>query len=249
MTVWIIEDEAAAARRLEKLLLEIDPSIAIAAVLDSVEATLNQALLHPLPELLFMDIHLADGSSFEVFNHLKVDKPVIFTTAYDQYAIDAFKVNAIDYLLKPLKRPDLERAIEKYRQLASQPAIDYQQLAKAMQREKSGHRFLIRIGHQIRIVSLSDAAYFFTEDKITFVITWEGKRYPLDVSLEKVEELVEGQPFFRINRQFIIHLKAIREMYAYSKARVKLELTPPCSIETVVSTERSPHFKKWLQGE
>ncbi|MCB0570353.1 MAG: response regulator transcription factor [Phaeodactylibacter sp.] len=249
MKVLIIEDEEAAARRLHKLIREIAPEIEVIGQLDSIEAVLNWIRENKLPDLIFMDIHLADGSSFEIFNHAKVDKPIIFTTAYDQYAIDAFKVNSVDYLLKPIKRQGLEQAIQKYHKWHGKAGMDYEQLARAIQGEQYNKRFLIRIGQSIRVVEMKDAAYFYTENKITFVATKEGKRYPLDQSLEKIEELLDPQVFFRINRQFIIGIDAIREMYAYSKSRVKITLQPHCELETVVSTERSPHFKKWLLGE
>ena len=249
MKVLIIEDEDAAARRLQKLVKEIIPDAELKEPLDSVEAVLNWLDNNELPDLIFMDIHLADGSSFEIFNHVQVEKPVIFTTAYDQYAIQAFKVNTIDYLLKPIKRQELEQAIEKYRKWLGGAQIDYAQLARAMQGEQYNKRFLIRIGQSIRVVEMKEAAYFYTESKISFVVTREGKRYPLDYSLEKLEEMSDPQIFFRINRQFIVNIEAIKEMYAYSKSRVKVELVPPCELETIVSTERSPYFKKWLVGE
>ncbi|MCB0551002.1 MAG: response regulator transcription factor [Phaeodactylibacter sp.] len=249
MKVLIIEDEDAAARRLQKLVKEIIPEAELEEPLDSVEAVLNWLDNNELPDLIFMDIHLADGSSFEIFNHVQVEKPVIFTTAYDQYAIQAFKVNTIDYLLKPIKRQELEQAIEKYRKWLGGAQIDYAQLARAMQGEQYNKRFLIRIGQSIRVVEMKEAAYFYTESKISFVVTREGKRYPLDYSLEKLEEMSDPQIFFRINRQFIVNIEAIKEMYAYSKSRVKVELVPPCELETIVSTERSPYFKKWLVGE
>ena len=249
MKVLIIEDEDAAARRLQKLIKEIDPSIEVASQLDSIESVLNWLDDNKLPDLVFMDIHLADGSSFEIFQHVKVEKPVIFTTAYDQYAIQAFKVNSVDYLLKPLKKAELEQAIQKYYKWHEKSSVDYNELARAIQGDQYNKRFLIRIGQSIRVVEMKDAAYFYTENKITFIITKEGKRYPLDQSLEKLEEILDPQAFFRINRQFIVGIDAIREMYAYSKSRVKVALNPPCEMETIVSTERSPHFKKWLTGE
>ncbi len=249
MKILIIEDEDAAARRLQKMVKEITPESEVVGQLDSVEAVLNWLQDNELPELIFMDIHLADGSSFEIFNHVQIEKPVIFTTAYDQYAIQAFKVNAIDYLLKPIKRQELEQAIEKYKKWRGGARMDYARLARALQGEQFNRRFLIRIGQSIRVVEMKEAAYFYTESKITFVVTKEGKRYPLDYSLEKLEEMADPQVFFRINRQFIVNIDAIKEMYAYSKSRVKLELLPPCDLDTVVSTERSPYFKKWLVGE
>ncbi|HKK78037.1 MAG: response regulator [Bacteroidetes bacterium] len=250
MNVLIIEDEEAAARRLEKLVLGLEAQTTVLAKLDSIESVLNWLEQHELPDLVFMDIHLADGSSFEVFNHVKIDCPIIFTTAYDQYAIQAFRVNAVDYLLKPIKREELRAALDKYqRQSQPQTTFNYQQLAQSIKEDPYNRRFLIRIGQNIKVVDANDAAYFYTEDKITFVVTHDGKRYPLDHSLEKLEEMLDPRRFFRVNRQVILGLEAIREMYAYSKSRVKVELEPPADMDIIVSTERSPHFKKWLTGE
>jgi two-component system LytT family response regulator len=250
--VWIIEDEPAAARRLNKLLLEVESEIQVLAQLDSIEATLLHLETHLQPDLIFMDIHLADGPCFEIFKHADIRKPIIFTTAYDQYAIEAFKVNAIDYLLKPIKLEFLKRAVDKYLHFnpSTSTSVDYKSLAKALHEEQSSsHRFLVRIGQRIRLVDMQDAAYFFTENKVTFVITWDGTRLPLDTTMEKLEELVDNRCFFRINRQYIIHFRAIKEMFAYSKSRVKLDLSPASPIDIIVSTERSPHFKRWLVGE
>ena len=249
MKVLIVEDEPTAARRLEKLIGEIDPTIEVIEVLDSIEATLQWAEGHTFPDLIFLDIHLADGASFEIFNHLNIERPIVFTTAYDQYAIQAFQVNALDYLLKPIKKEELTRALQKFGKWRSTTTIDYQKLAENLQSANQEKRFLIRLGQNIRVVEMKDAAYFYTENKITFIVTREGKRYPLDESLEKLEELVDSRTFFRINRQFLVSIQAIGEMYSYSKSRVKIQLEPPCEIETIVSTERSPHFKKWLVGE
>lgn len=249
MKVLIIEDESAAARRLTKLLHELETDIEIVGQPDSIEASLLWFEQNPMPDLIFMDIHLADGSSFEIFNHMEIEKPVVFTTAYDQYAMQAFKVNAIDYILKPIKKSELEQALTKYRRWAKPPSLDYSALANAMQRDEYNKRFLIRFGQNIKVVEFRDVAYFYTEDKITFLITKEGKRYPVEQSLEKLEDMADPRSFFRINRQFIVNIEAIREMYAFSKSRVKLLLEPPCDKETIVSTERSPVFKKWLMGE
>ncbi len=248
MRVLIVEDEAAASRRLEKLILQIDPSVKILDKIDSIEGVIKWWQTHIPPDLLFLDIHLADGSSFELFSLIKIEKPVIFTTAYDQYAIKAFKVNAVDYLLKPIKIKELEEALAKFNQLRD-TTIDYQKLADSLSQKNSPKRFLIRLGQHIKVIQIDEVAYFYTENKITFLVTKDGKRYPVDYSLEKIEEFTDPGGFFRINRQFIIHLDSIKEMYAYSKSRVKIELTPPIDQETIVSTERSPHFKKWLIGE
>lgn len=249
MKVLIIEDEEAAARRLKKLILEIDADIEVVEELDSIEGTLLWLEQNEMPELIFLDIHLADGSSFEIFNYHKIEQPIIFTTAYDEYALQAFKLNAIDYLLKPIKRQELETAIKKYRKWQNFRPFDYGQLAKALQKDRRERRFLIRVGQNFRIVEIKEVAYFYTENKITFLVTKSGKRYPIDYSLEKLEEELDKLSFFRINRQFLICVAAIKNMYAYSKSRVKIDLDPECKLESVVSTERSPHFKKWLAGE
>ena len=249
MKVLIIEDEAAAVRRLQKHLSEIDPNISIIGELDSIETSIHWLKNNTLPDLIFLDIHLADGSSFEIFNHVAIHIPIIFTTAYDQYALEAFKLNAIDYILKPVKKVELEQAIGKYKKTQGTLSVDYKALAQAFQQQNYDKRFLIRFGQQMHIVEMREVAYFYTQDKITFLINKQGKRYPIEYSLEKLEEMVNPTLFFRINRQFIIHIDAIKEMYAYSKSRVKIDLNPPCSLETIVSTDRSPHFKKWLIGE
>ena len=250
MTALIIEDEAAAARRLRKLVRRIDPTIQILGELDSVETSVDFLLHNDAPGLIFLDIHLADGSSFDIFQFVDVRCPVIFTTAYDEYALKAFQVNVVDYLLKPIKMPALEHALEKYRRLnVGTPEINYRKLAESMIPEGADKRFLLRVGSQLRVVKMNEVAYFNTEDKITLLTTHAGKRYPIDYSLEQLDEMAPPAEFFRINRQFIIRLAAIAEMHAYSKSRVKLKLNPPCKLETIVSTERSPHFKRWLEGQ
>lgn len=252
MRVLIVEDEHAAAKRLQKMLLDIDPSVEVADQLESIESAMAWfSGGHASPDLIFMDIHLADGSCFELFNLVDIQSPVIFTTAYDQYAIEAFRVNAVDYLLKPIKHAELGKALEKLKKYRKSDGIDYLKVAEALRLKQDGpnKRFLIRIGQSIKVVEISEVAYFYTEDKITFLTTKGAKRYPIEYSLEKLEEMANPHQFFRINRQFIVNINAIKEMYAYSKSRVKILLDPPCPVETVVSTERSPVFKKWLTGE
>lgn len=249
MKILIIEDEPMAARRLSKLINEFDSEAEVLEPLDSIEASINWFEQNAMPDLIFMDIHLADGSSFDIFSHRKITAPVVFTTAYDQYAIQAIKVNALDYLLKPIKKAELEAAIVKYGKAAKSATIDYNALANAMQKDEYNRRFLIRLGQTIKVVEFRDAAYFYTEDKITFLVTKEGKRYPIEQSLERLEEIADPRSFFRINRQFIVNIECIKEMYAYSKSRVKLLLDPSTDKETIVSTERSPVFKKWLVGD
>lgn len=249
MKTLIIEDEPAAARRLSKLVRRMEPAATMMGELDSVAACLNYFAANPQPELIFMDIQLADGSSFDLLERVDITCPIIFTTAYDEYALKAFESHAIDYLLKPIKADELQRALEKYRQLGTaSPRLNYRELAEGLRSADTEKRFLIRVGQHLRVVEMADVAYFYTEDKITFLTTFAGKRYPLDYTLDQLVNMTNGREFFRINRQFIVRLSAISEMLAYSKSRVKLTLKPPCVIETIVSTERSPHFKRWLEG-
>jgi len=253
MKILIIEDENAAARRLEKLLAEIEPEAVVLQRLDSVEASVLWLQGNPQPDLILLDIHLADGSSFEIFEHVTVTCPIIFTTAYDEFALQAFKVNAVDYLLKPIKTNELSAALDKYKRVFKAVAQDYSALLDTLRKQTGQNylrRMLIRFGNSIKLVDMADAAYFYTKDKITFLVSRSsGKRFPVDYPLDKLEGMLDPATFFRINRQFIINVAAIKEMHPYSKSRVKVELEPNTDLETIVSTERSAEFKKWLVGE
>ena len=246
----IIEDEEPAAVRLKKLIAQADAEIEISDVIVSIRSAVNYLSKHT-PDLIFLDIHLADGESFEIFKHVSVTSPIIFTTAYDQFALKAFKLNSIDYLLKPVKPEELQVALEKFKNLYAEnnkPALDYSKLAEILTKEKNDYkkRLLIRYGDLFKTIDIKDAAYFFSENKISYVCTKQNARYALDNTLDELEKLLEPKEFFRINRQFIVGIEAIDKMIAVSKSRVKLSLRPPAEQETIVSTERSPDFKKWL---
>ena len=249
MKVLIIEDEHAAARRIKKLVLDILPEAEIVGHKDSVEDAVQWFKAKEEADFVLMDIQLADGPCFDIFEFTEVNIPVIFTTAYDEYAFQAFRVNAIDYLLKPIKRKDLENAIEKYTNYSKGKEFNtsYQEIKKLLQPEKP-KRFMVKLGSQIKLISMDEVAYFYTENKITYLTTWKGKRYPIDHTMEKVEEMVNPSEYFRINRQFIIHIDAIQGMQVYSKSRFKVELDPDCSLDAIVSAERSPRFRKWVSG-
>lgn len=250
MNVLIVEDEKPAATRLVNMLKKVKPDITIVGITDGVESTLNFLDQHAPPDLVFMDIHLADGSALEIFRHYTFnDTVVIFATAYDQYAIEAFKLNALYYLLKPIKQEELELALTRYRETRER-TNDYKQIVnKLLSKQNQDKRFLIRMGQSLRLVHQQDIAYFYTADKITFMMTKEGRKYPLDYTLENLEEMIDPARFFRINRQYIIRIDAIQQMHAHTKARVRIDLQPPAHEEVIVSTEKSPLFKKWLEGE
>lgn len=253
MKVVLIEDEEPASERLKKLLLQLDPNIDILQTLVSIKTSVTW-LKDNSPDLIFMDIHLADGLSFEIFKEVRISCPVIFTTAYDQYALQAFKVNSIDYILKPVKKEDLQAAIDKFNawfKKNEKYPIDYQKLLEALEKGKTEFqkRIIIRYGDIIKAVEIKDVAYFYTQEKIDYLRTKDGIEYPIDYHLDELEEILDSKIFFRINRQFIVNYAAIDKMVSFSKSRVKLILKPAISHETIVSTERSPNFKQWLIGK
>lgn len=252
MRILIIEDETPAADRLKKMILDFEPAAEITSNLVSIASSVKWLKENPAPDLIFMDIHLSDGDSFEIFNEQEVISPVVFVTAYDQYALEAFKVNSIDYLLKPVKKEDLSRALEKFKQRGSSNIQQMMDLLKQMNitpsKKETQKRIVIRYGDTIKMVEIADVAYFYTEDKINFLCTKDNVRYPIDQNLDELESMVDSAVFFRINRQYIININAIDKMLAWSKSRVKVILKPVCENETIVSTERSPNFKEWLTG-
>jgi len=252
--ILLVEDEESAARRLQKMVNEIMPDAEVVSSLDSIAGAVEWLNNNTLPNLVIMDIHLADGSSFEIFKQVNIDCPVIFTTAYDQYALEAFKVNSIDYLLKPIKKEELEKALLKFQKLYPDhpPApINIDKLLSSLQAGKAEYkgRFINRYGQHMKTIQSSDIAYFYTENRISFAVLKDGKRYPVDFNLDQLEQSLHPKNFFRINRQFIIAYSAITEMHTYSKSRVLVQLNPPTKENTIVSTERSAAFKSWLAGE
>lgn len=249
MKAIIIEDEQRTALRLQKLISELEPDMEVVAILDSIESSINWLTSNPQPDLIFQDIHLADGSGFEIYRTIKTDAPVIFTTAYDQYAIEAFRLNSIDYLLKPINKEQLKSSLEKLKRIAgSRNKTDLEALAGMLLPKTYQNRFMVRYGQKIKVINTDDIAYFYTLQGNNFFKTFDGMEYPSDYSLDKLEGMLDPEKYYRINRQIIIHINAIGEMYAYSKSRVRIELVPPCDFETIASTERSGSFKKWLSG-
>ncbi len=253
MNILILEDEEPAALRLKKQLLEIEPTAQILDILVSVRSAVEWLNTHAAPDLMFLDINLADGSSFEIFEKLNVESPIIFITAYDEYAIKAFKLNSVEYLLKPFKKEELVSAINKYKKIygGKKELPDIRMLIDTMKEKQDPFkkRFLIRYGEHIKTIDISQVAYFYTEEKINFLKTKDNHSYPIDYNLDKLDTMLDPERFFRINRQFIISIESIGEMFSYSKSRVKIILIPPIEMDTIVSTERSPHFKEWLSGK
>ncbi|MBV6441507.1 MAG: hypothetical protein EPGJADBJ_03193 [Saprospiraceae bacterium] len=248
MRAIIVEDEKHARDNLEKLLLELDPDIAIQAKLDSVRDTVAWLNTNET-DLIFLDIHLADDLSFKIFEQTEVTAPVIFTTAYDQYALRAFKVNSLDYLLKPIDKEELARSLEKYRSTRiPQPAIDISQLLHAMRQPQRTYqqRFLVTRREKILSVRAEDVAYFEGEDRYVYLVKSDGTRYIVEYKLAELEDLLDPAHFFRLNRSYIARFEAIDKITVLSKSRVKVELKPTAPREVIVSTETARDFKAWL---
>ncbi len=253
MKVLIIEDEQIAADKLTKLILQYDSKIEILEQFDTVEDTVDWLQQNDVPDLLFLDIHLADGSSFEIFDQVEVKCPVIFTTAYDQYAIQAFKIKSVDYLLKPVKLEDLKAAMDKYKEIfESRPtenfSKDMQTLANMIQNQQKEYktRFLIKVGNIIKTISIADIAYFHFEDRATLLVTNDNHRYPLNQTLDELEDLINPNQFTRANRQFIISIDAIQKIHPYFKGRLKIDLVPKQNADLVISADKTKGFKEWL---
>jgi DNA-binding LytR/AlgR family response regulator len=249
MKTIIVEDEKLAAERLEDLIREIDSSIEISAKLTSVEESVKYLKQHK-PDLIFLDIHLEDGLCFSIFDKVDPDVPIIFTTAYDQYAIKAFKFHSIDYLLKPVKKSELIDSLNKYNKIISASMMDFKEILENIQSREISYkkRFLVQYGQKIRKVEVSEIAYFFAMEKNVFLVTFEKNTYPINYTLEKLSEIINPDTFFRINRKHIVNINAIKKMIPYSRSRIKLTLEPDTQKDNdfLVSVERSAGFKKWI---
>ncbi|MEQ9443696.1 MAG: LytTR family DNA-binding domain-containing protein [Cyclobacteriaceae bacterium] len=255
MKILVIEDEKAAAKRLISLIQQEIPTAAIVAQIDSVKKSVAWFQENTSPDLVFMDIQLADGLSFEIFEHTKVSAPIIFTTAYDQYAIQAFKVNSIDYLLKPIDAEELSAAVEKYQsyhQAHSAPKPeqpDLSQLQQALQMLQSPgykNRFVVKVGEHIKAIPVEEVLYFFSQEKMTYLQTHAGKHFIIDYPLDQLEEMVNPAAFFRISRKYIVRLSAIDDIITYSSSRLKLKLKHSDDSDVLVSRDRVTDFKQWL---
>ncbi|SFD23423.1 LytR/AlgR family response regulator transcription factor [Spirosoma endophyticum] len=266
MNVVIIEDENLTAKRLESLLHKYDPAIRVLARIPSVAEAVawfgaqNLNATSPDVDLVFMDIHLEDDLGFRIFEQAHLTTPVIFTTAYDEYMIQAFKVNSIDYLLKPINYDELVAAIEKFKSLKNQFALagsheyttsqpDLETLLNLLGKSKQTdykERFMITVGTKIRSIETSEIAYFYLEEKVVFLVTKDGLTLPVDYSLDKLTQILNPRQFFRISRQFLVSLPAIQTIHAFSAGKLKLDMTPRSRQDVFVSGDRMTEFKEWL---
>jgi two-component system LytT family response regulator len=252
MNVLIIEDEYLTAERIRSMLRGIDQGIVVMAMLDSVKSSVQWFRDHEKPDLVLMDIQLADGLSFEIFEQVRVDVPVIFLTAYQEYAIKAFKVNSVDYLIKPVKEKDIRSSLEKYRRYFTReqsPTIIDTGLLKSIQQMISKpykSRFMVRVGDRIRSVDVESILYFYSLQKGTYLHTDDNRNYAIDYTLEALAEMVDPALFHRINRRYIIAHGAIRDMITLSGSRLKVVLHQSEDQDIYISRERLAAFKEWI---
>ena len=255
MKVLIIEDEPLAAQHLKKLILQYESHIEVVGIEDSVSGAIKWLENHPRPDLIFLDIQLADGISFSIFEQVQVDSPVIFTTAFDEYAIRAFKLNSVDYLLKPLDYDELASAMDKYVKLYRDTqrksvvhSLDITSLREIVLGERQDYksRFVVKMGEHLHSIPVEDILYFYSEDKISLFKTREDKRFIIDFTLGEIEEKVDPKLFFRLNRKYLVQHNAILDIVSFSNRRLKVGLKYATDTDILVSRERVNAFKEWL---
>lgn len=254
MRILIIEDEKLAAERLQRLLSDIDPAIEVVSVLKSVKDSIEYLSKEKLPEIILADIELSDGQSFEIFKKLPVNCAVIFTTSYNEYALNAFQANSIDYLLKPVRLNELKNSLEKYHTvknhfISSASASEGNGIQNGILKiEETQYRknFLVKQGQRYIPVAINDIAYFFVDGRISYIMTWSKQKLLMDLSLEEIEKSVEENMFYRVNRGFIVNRKAVLKFTVLLNRKLKVELNPPAPKEVIVSKEKATEFKKWM---
>lgn len=252
MNILIIEDETAAQNRMKSMLRKIIPDITIQAMIDSIDDAVEWLRTHDEPDIIFADIQLSDGICFDIFKQIQPRCAIIFTTAYDAYAVEAFKVNSIDYLLKPIHPEDLEKSINKYHSLKQTFSSDNTHKLNALLSllDHAGreykNRFLVKSGQTMKPVPTKDIAYAMIDSQLVFFIDWNGKRYLVEHTLDELEKKLDPGEFFRINRQMIVSLNAVKAIHAYFNSRLKLDLQPHPDTDVLVSRMKVSEFKKWL---
>lgn len=248
MKALIIEDETAAVYNLKAILRDVAPETEIVATLDSISKSVKWLSGNILPDIIFMDIHLADGDSFHIFDLVEIDVPVIFTTAYDEYALQAFKVNSIDYLLKPIRSEELSLAISKYKKITHSERLDYiNRLLKLTPQKKYAETILVFYKDRIIPLKTDSLACFFSKNEKTYVLTLQNERFPMDKGLNSLTGDLCPEFFYRANRQYIISHNAIKEISVWKGGRLSVTLTVPIKEQILISKEKVGEFKKWLQ--
>lgn len=249
MQVLIVEDEPLSVERLVSQLKQIDAALEVIGITESISQTTSWLKTNS-PDLIFMDIELADGQSFEIFKSVAVTSPIVFTTSYDEFALQAFQVNSIDYLLKPITKADLSRALNKYKSyFKPTQQLDVEKLLLSFKKsavEAYRNRFLVKWGQKYFSIETADIAYFFLEDRVTFLITKDNAKYIIDYALDELEELLNPAQFNRVTRSFIVNIRAVADIHVYFKGKLKLALNPSTDKEVVISREYASVFKRWM---
>ncbi|NNF81528.1 MAG: response regulator transcription factor [Flavobacteriaceae bacterium] len=251
MQVVIIEDEKPSARRLQRLLNAMDVKAEV--MLHSVEESIDWFSSNKHPDLIFLDVQLSDGLSFEIFEQVEIDSAIIFTTAYDAYALQAFKLNSIDYLLKPIDKKELEQAVDQFKKRNAEGSnlnVNLQELRSLIGNQETPHykkRFSIKVGQHLKLINSSDIECFYSENKGTYLYTAEGRNYLLDATLEALEKELDPDMFFRISRKYYVNINAIRDMISYTNSRLQIKLNHYNENDVIVARERVKDFKKWLE--
>jgi len=247
MKVIILEDETRAANHLERLLAKVAPNMLVIAKLESVRDGIKYLQSNPEPDLIFSDIQLADGLSFEIYNQVAVRCPIIFTTAYDHYAIEAFKTNGIDYLLKPIEEERLRQAIEKANRFSPGLVIEKLLAMNKPTSEKAyKSRFMVKVGDKIKSVPAEEILVFFSQEKASFIHTTEGRTYCIDYALDQLEPMLDPEKYFRINRKYIVSIDACSNILAWTNSRLRLKIDGIDDPDIIVARERVVEFKMWL---
>jgi len=257
MKILIVEDEELAVKKIRKTLATVEPDAEVVAVTDSILSTVNWLAENPSPDLILMDIELSDGQSFEIFNQATIKSPVIFTTSYDEYALKAFKVNSIDYLLKPIQKEDLEAALEKLRQVkdlykSEEPKKDVsidnlvKELQQKLQPREYRKRFLVKHAQKLVSIEVDEIAYFFSDGRLNFFKTFDNKKFVVDYTMDELEEMLDPDKYFRISRAFYISVDSVDQIHDYFGNRLLLHLKPAVDKESIVSREKVTEFKKWM---
>jgi two-component system response regulator LytT len=257
MKILIVEDEDLAVKKLQKTLAAVDQDANVVGIADSIKGTVEWLQQNPAPDLILMDIELADGQSFEIFNLAEIKSPVIFTTSYDEYALKAFKVNSIDYLLKPVQKEELAAALTKYRQMkknyTAQPGSDgvnldsiLKELQQKLQPKEYRKRFLVKHAQKLVSIEIDDIGYFFSDGRLNFFKTTDNRKFVVDYTMDELEEMLDPEKYFRISRSFYVSADSIDKIDDYFGNRLILQLKPTVDKEALVSREKVTDFKKWM---
>jgi two-component system, LytTR family, response regulator LytT len=252
MKILIVEDEELAVKKLQKTLQSVDATAQVVGIADSIKGAVNWLQDNPAPDLILMDIELSDGQSFEIFNLTDVKSPVIFTTSYDEYALKAFKVNSVDYLLKPIQKEELQAALSKFQKLkvAGNADINIDSLVKELQQKlqpkEYRKRFLVKLGQKLVSVEVEEIAYFYSDGRLNFFKTSDNKKFVVDYTMDELEDMLDPEKYFRVSRSFYVSVNSIDKIDDYFGNRLILQLKPAVEKEALVSREKVTDFKKWM---